>query len=70
MSVIILPELERYLPVGRCICCGRARPEMALEEEHIIPLAINGGLILPDASCRRCAESSTRDPSETFSKEW
>src|ERR1700730_18119661 len=50
--------MPRYKPVGRCIYCGSleystdsSRP---LAEEHIIPLALGGDRILPEASCRKC----------------
>lgn len=66
MSIIRVPEAKRYPPVGQCIYCGRMPPEVALEEEHIIPLAINGGLILPDASCRRCADAINTDFEQDF----
>ncbi len=46
-----------YPPVGRCIYCGatrhsRQRPK--LSDEHIIPEALDGKLILPEASCGKC----------------
>ncbi len=48
-----------YKPAGRCIYCGRRSTK--LTREHIIPfgLAANS-LVLPTASCRKCAEK-TRD---------
>lgn len=47
----------RYQPVGKCIYCGAVRydaDQKRLAEEHIIPLAAGGDLILPQASCRKC----------------
>ena len=41
-----------YPPVGRCIYCGATEN---LSEEHIIPYALDGHLVLPDASCSKCA---------------
>ncbi|TPL97444.1 HNH endonuclease [Mesorhizobium sp. B2-3-10] len=46
-----------YRPVGRCIYCdaGRHSANRAkLGDEHIIPEAINGALVLPEASCGEC----------------
>jgi hypothetical protein len=48
-----------YDPVGQCIYCGATRysdtePDHKLGEEHIIPLAIRGQLVLPEASCQEC----------------
>jgi hypothetical protein len=37
-------------PVGECIYCGAK--DQPLHEEHIIPEAIGGGLVLPSATCR------------------
>jgi hypothetical protein len=41
-----------YAPVGRCIYCGKP----PTSDEHIIPLGLNGNLILPDASCNDCRD--------------
>jgi hypothetical protein len=43
--------MKRYKPVGTCIYCGSVED---LRDEHIIPKALNGDWILPDASCRAC----------------
>lgn len=45
-------ETPRYAPVGECIYCGATGE---LTDEHIIPLALMGTLLLPDASCKPCA---------------
>jgi hypothetical protein len=41
-----------FPPVGRCIYCGSTSN---LSDEHIVPLSLNGGWILPNASCSECA---------------
>lgn len=41
-----------YPPVGHCIYCDS--PTTDLGDEHIIPFALNGGMVLPKASCHRC----------------
>lgn len=43
----------RMAPVGSCIYCGATDQ---LTEEHIIPVALAGRIVLPDASCPKCAE--------------
>jgi hypothetical protein len=43
----------RAAPVGVCIYCGAAR---RLSEEHIIPLALGGRFVIPEASCPNCSE--------------
>lgn len=47
----------RYAPVGQCIYCGILDVPQGMRrfhDEHIVPLALNGALILPEASCRQC----------------
>src|ERR1700730_2940748 len=50
--------MNRYDPVGRCIYCGAtsygADNSRPLADEHIIPLALDGDRVLPNASCQRC----------------
>ena len=41
-----------FATVGRCIYCGAQ--DCDLGDEHIIPQALGGNLILPAASCRDC----------------
>jgi hypothetical protein len=49
------PEIKRmakkYKPVGVCIYCGSKEK---LTDEHIIPLGLNGEIVLPKASCPKC----------------
>lgn len=40
-------------PVDSCIYCGRLSD---LTDEHIVPFALGGRLILPKSSCRACAK--------------
>jgi hypothetical protein len=54
MSPSITPSPnQKYTPVGVCIYCGST--ENPLSDEHVIPFGLGGNLILPKASCRRCA---------------
>jgi hypothetical protein len=41
--------------VGHCVYCGCAQD---LSREHIIPLGLYGGFILPDASCAKCRKTT------------
>ena len=43
----------RYKPAHQCIYCGSQ--QSPLSDEHIIPYALNGNLIIPNASCNTCA---------------
>lgn len=43
----------RFRAVGQCIYCGNTSGP--LSDEHIIPYALRGNMILPEASCEPCA---------------
>lgn len=54
-----------YGAVRRCIYCGELHygkhdPIAKLGDEHIIPLAFGGNLLLPEASCRECERITSR----------
>lgn len=49
--------MRRYDPVGVCIYCGATTD---LRDEHIIPRALDGDWILPEASCRACEAITSR----------
>ena len=67
-------KATRYGPVGRCIYCGTTEPPPGVNrfgDEHIVPLALNGGLVLPEASCRRCERIINREiENRVLSEEW
>jgi hypothetical protein len=46
-------KATRIGPIGLCIYC---RAKHALTEEHVVPLALGGQLILTEASCHPCAK--------------
>jgi hypothetical protein len=46
-----------YPPVGYCIYCGI---DAELTDEHIIPFGLGGREILPEASCKTCANETGR----------
>lgn len=51
--------IKKYKPVGRCIYCGvtkYSKDKVQLSDEHIIPFALGGKLVLPNSSCERCAD--------------
>jgi hypothetical protein len=45
---------KTFDPVNLCIYCGRS--DGLLTREHILPIGLGGGLILPAASCRACQD--------------
>ncbi|HJS87898.1 MAG TPA: HNH endonuclease, partial [Acetobacteraceae bacterium] len=46
------------------IYCGAKPPLSELSDEHIIPRNIGGKLVLPKASCRRCARATSQFENE------
>ena len=52
-SYFAFRETTNLRPVGECVYCGA---KDALSDEHIVPFALGGNIILPDASCPRCAK--------------
>lgn len=50
--VDIVQQKRTYPPVGRCIYCGTKEGD--LTDEHIVPFALGGNMILPKASCIPC----------------
>ena len=65
---------HRYTAVGQCIYCGRSDLPSGVRrfgDEHIVPLALNGGLILPEASCRPCERTINKSiENRLLSEEW
>ena len=62
---------HRYAPVGCCIYCGDGTDLDYLDDEHIIPLAFNGALVLPESSCRKCAHIINQQvENPVLSQEW
>lgn len=53
------PEVH-YGPVGLCIYCASVPPNTKLTDEHIIPLALGGELVLDAASCEACASETSK----------
>lgn len=53
----IRPAEVTLTPVGACIYCNQTEQDgVSLEREHILADGFGGNLILPQASCRRCAK--------------
>jgi HNH endonuclease len=49
---------RRYSSLGRCVFCTKLFAKHELGEEHIIPRAISGGLIIDHATCEQCQRRS------------
>ncbi len=63
MVTLAYPSRDKpnvYRPVGHCIYCGGNGDIGGLSREHIIPLALGGGLILPKSSCATCSAITGR----------
>lgn len=50
-----MEQTYRFDPVGRCIYCGSDSDKAGLSDEHIVPYALGGNLILPKSTCKQCA---------------
>ena len=46
--------------INRCIYCGVNNAVAELSDEHIIPLSLNGMMILPSSSCKLCAAVTSK----------
>jgi hypothetical protein len=46
-------QTTRTTPINACIYCGA---QDGLTDEHIVPFALGGNLVLPKASCENCAK--------------
>jgi hypothetical protein len=46
---------------GKCVYCLKDFEPDDLTDEHIVPRALNGGLILKKGACRPCAAKSNKD---------
>lgn len=63
-----------YPVVGRCIYCDATQVSagaIRFTDEHIIPLALGGNLVLPEASCHNCASIINQQiETPVLFKEW
>ena len=64
-----MPLAKIYDPVGRCIYCGStewfAGQTRKLGDEHIVPEGLGGRHFLPESSCKKCEEVTSK-----FELEW
>ena len=51
-NLIEAHQAFRFAPLGECMYCGSKEN---LSDEHIIPYALSGTLVLPQSSCDSCA---------------
>lgn len=49
--------MQKIKPLNECMYCGAKED---LTDEHIIPLALWGDIILPKSSCKACAEITSK----------
>ena len=61
-AIPVAGTVKPYPPVERCIYCGATEfspgSGRKLSEEHIVPEGLGAALILPEASCERCAKAT------------
>ena len=56
-ELVEVRSTKRFNAVGHCIYCGSKEE---LSDEHVVPFALGGALILPDASCHTCAAITSK----------
>jgi hypothetical protein len=56
-----------YPTVGKCIYCGSTE---GLSEEHIVPFGLGGDHVLPDASCKKCADITSKSELDILRGLW
>ena len=59
---------HRYPPAGKCIYCGTDGAPNRLSDEHIIPESLGGMIVLPNASCKACADVTSAMEGQTASR--
>ena len=57
VDTLPVAKAPQFKPYGSCIYCGATG---ALSREHIFPFALGGTLVLPAASCPRCASITSK----------
>ncbi|ASS56735.1 HNH endonuclease [Rhizobium leguminosarum bv. viciae] len=60
MRSLVMRKQNYYLD-GRCVFCRKAFTQAELTDEHIIPEAINGSLVIRYGSCKECATRSNQE---------
>src|SRR5262245_11922729 len=43
-------------PINYCIYCDVSGQDTSLTDEHVVPYALNGDIVLQSASCEACAK--------------
>jgi hypothetical protein len=55
MTIAALKNDHVYPPADRCIYCGDSRSKLG--DEHVLPFALGGNSILPNACCEGCQKA-------------
>jgi hypothetical protein len=67
MEQMLEPErLDRkeYPSFGECIYCGARAGDVELTDEHVVPYALGGNVVILDGSCKACAAETTKIENE------
>jgi len=59
---------KNNINIGRCIYCGKQKEK--LTDEHVIPYALGGSVVLKNASCENCRDITSRHEANPLSKHW
>ena len=59
---------QKYFNIGKCIYCGGAFDK--LTDEHVIPFALGGTMVLHNASCEECRDITSRYERNPLNENW
>ena len=59
---------QKYFNIGKCIYCGCASDK--LTNEHVIPLALGGTMVIRNASCEKCRDITSRYERNPLKENW
>lgn len=59
---------QKYHSIGRCIYCGIK--DEKLTDEHVIPFALGGTMILRDSCCESCRDITCRCERNPLNENW
>lgn len=57
MNTTHIHHRQQCDPPGECIYCGK---NSELSEEHVVPFALGGNMVIPAGSCAECAKITSR----------
>lgn len=59
---------QKYTHIGKCIYCGTA--DLPLTDEHVIPISLDGKMVLKKASCEKCRQITSKYERNPIHETW